>query len=379
MLFSCYSLKYLNLNNFDTSHVENMNVMFYNCSLLTSLDLSGFNIASLKSMMSMFHDCASLKYLNIDNFNTSSIDSMHLVFYNCSSLTSLDVSSFDTSSVVNMQGMFGQCHSLISLNLSNFKTSKVTNMEGMFGGSNSLITLDLTNFNISLVNNMLGMFFDLKSIIYLNLDKFQETSDEINKMNMFKNINSTFLSCINFEINSKIYSAIQIDIINYTNYNNNCENICFSETTKINLNDKNCISDCKITEYQYEYNKICYDKCPENTYLYSEKGFLCVKYCEKYNKFYNYNKTFCIDEIPEGFFLNETIKNTIDKCHPFCKACKTKYNDNNTNCDLCQNDKFYHWGNCSSNCIYGYYEDESGNKICICIYKKNVKNAQLKV
>ena len=159
---------------------------------------------------------------------------MYSIFYNCSSLTSLDVSSFDTSSVVNMQGMFGQCQSLISLNLSNFKTSKVTNMEGMFGGSYSLISLNLANFDISSVNNMLGMFFELKSIIYLNLDNFQETSNEINTKNMFMNINSTFLSCFNYEINSKIYSAILTDIINYNNSNNDCQNICFSETAKIN-------------------------------------------------------------------------------------------------------------------------------------------------
>ena len=373
MFYSCYRLKYLNLNNFNTSQVENMYVMFYNCSLLTSLDLSGFNTVSLKNIVGMFYDCASLKYLNIDNFNTSSIDNMYHILYNCSSLTSLDVSSFDTSLVENMQGMFGQCHSLISLNLSNFKTSKVTNMEGMFGGSSSLISLDLTNFDISSVNNMLGMFYELKSILYLNLDKFQEASDEINTMNMFKYINSTFLSCINSEINSKIYSAIQTDIINYNNYNNDCENICFSETAKINLIEKNCISDCKSTKYPFEYNKICYEKCPENTYLLSDNEFLCVKYCEKYDKFYNYNKTYCIDEIPEGFFLNDTIKNTIDKCHPYCKTCKIKYSDNNTNCDLCQNDKYYHWGNCSSNCIYGYYEDELGNKICNCIYNNKCK------
>jgi surface protein len=319
-------------------------------------------------MEGMFHDCTSLNYLNIDNFNTSSIINMKNAFYNCKSLTSLDVSSFDTSLVENMQGMFGQCQNLISLSLNNFKTSKVTNMEMMFCGSFSLLSLDLKNFDISSVNNMEYMFFGLESIIFLNLGKFQESSNKTNTLYMFMNINSNLLLCINSEKNSKIYSEIPTNIISN---NNNCENICFSETVKINAIDKNCINDCKSTKYPFEYNKICYEKCPENTYLLSDNEFLCVKYCEKYDKFYNYNKTSCIDEIPEGFFLNDTIKNTIDKCHPYCKTCHKKNNDSNTNCDLCQNDKYYHWGNCSSNCIYGYYEDESGKKICNCIY--NIK------
>jgi surface protein len=306
-------------------------------------------------MMGMFYDCASLIYLNIDNFNTSSVDSMFHLFYNCSSLTSLDVSSFDTSSVVNMQGMFGQCHSLISLNLSNFKTSKVTNMKEMFDGSYSLLSLDLTNFDFSLVNNMNNMLNGLESIIYLNLGGFKEPSNQINIISMFSGINSKLLLCINSENNSKIYSEIPTDIINSNN------------------SIKNCINDCKSTKYPFEYNKICYDKCPENTYLLSDSEYLCVKYCEKNNKYYNYNKTSCINEIPEGFFANDTTKKTIDKCHPYCKTCHEKYNDSNTNCDICQNDKFYHWGNCSSNCIYGYYEDKSGNKICNCIYNNKCK------
>ena len=362
MFFNCSSLKNLNLKNFNTSKVINMRVMFYCCSALESLDLGYFNTPSLKIMDSMFRDCSSLKYLNIENFNTSLIRNMHLLFYNCSSLTSLDVSSFNTSSVENMQGTFGQCHSLLSLDLSNFETSSVNNMEGMFGGSYSLISLDLSNFNISKVTNMLGMFFDLKSIVFLNLDLFQETNENINMQNMFKDINNNLLICLDSEINKKISSSVPLYI------ENNCQNECFYKNRKTIIDSKQCINDCKDSEYKYEYNRVCFIKCPDNTHLSSNNEYLCEKNinCEKKFKYYNYEQTSCIDEIPKYFFVNDTIKNTIDKCHLDCKSCSKKFTEINSNCDSCLGDKYLNLGNCVSNCDNGYFTDKFNNKICKC-------------
>ena len=373
MFYSCYSLEYLNLDNFDASHVVDMALTFYNCSFLTSLNLSSFYTPSLKYINSMFRDCASLKYLSMENFNTSLITNMHLLFYNCSSMTSFDVNNFNTKSVQNMQGMFGQCHSLISLDLSNFITSSVTNMEGMFGGSYALLSLDLTNFDMSLVTNMLGMFFDLFSMVYLNLDKCKETKEDINILNMFNNINPQVLICLDKDANPKIYAAILEKNINDNNIN--CNNICFNNNTKIIFNDKICVDECSTTQYRHEFNKICYDLCPENTHSSFDNENICEDNfkCKKIKKYYNYYQTFCIDEIPEGYFLNDTTYNTIDKCHQDCKSCDEKYNDTNSNCNSCLNDKFFYWGNCLSDCTNGYYTDSSGKKICKCISNNNCK------
>ena len=43
MFASCSSLKELNLSNFNTNNVTNMNSMFYYCSSLKELNLSNFN------------------------------------------------------------------------------------------------------------------------------------------------------------------------------------------------------------------------------------------------------------------------------------------------------------------------------------------------
>ena len=373
MFYSCYSLEYLNLDNFDSTHVESMQATFYNCSFLTSLNLSSFYTPRLKYVNSIFRDCASLKYLSMENFNTSLITNMYLFFYNCSSLTSLDVSNFNTKSVQNMQGMFGQCHSLISLDLSNFITSSVTNMEGMFGGSYKLLSLDLTNFNMTKVTNMLGMFFDLFSIVYLNLDKCQETKENITTLNLFNKINPSVYICLDTDANPQIFAEIQK--ANLNNYNSD-NNICFNKNSKIILNDKICVNDCSTTQYKHEFNRICYDHCPENTHSSFDDEFYCEDNfkCKKLKKYYDYNHSFCIDEIPEGYFLNDTIYNTIDKCHQDCKSCDKKYNKTNSNCNSCLNDNYFYWGNCLSDCINGYYTDSSGKKICNCISNNKCKD-----
>ena len=57
-------------------------------------------------MTFMFSECQSLKYINLQNLNTSKVETMKRVFYNCKSLKSLNLSSFDTSKAYLMVSMF---------------------------------------------------------------------------------------------------------------------------------------------------------------------------------------------------------------------------------------------------------------------------------
>jgi surface protein len=83
-------------------------------------------------MYAMFFNCWELKSLNLSNFDTSSVINMQQMFASCTSLTSLDINNFNTSNVENMKGMFSDCNSLISLNLINFDTSKLNTFSDMF-------------------------------------------------------------------------------------------------------------------------------------------------------------------------------------------------------------------------------------------------------
>ena len=369
MFFECFSITSLELSNFKTSSVTNMQYLFYNCSSLISLDLSFFDTSLVTNMQAVFKDCSSLIYLNIKNFNTKLVTDMSLLFYNCNSLTFLNVKHFDTSLVTDMYGMFGKCSSLISIELNNFNTSMVTNMEQMFDSCKSLLSLDLSKFNISLVKNADFMFSDCTSLIYLNLISFiRDDILNISLNNMFHNINGDLILCLD----SRYYPYVGgfIPINNFNNFN--CENKCFSNSTKIDINDKTCVNNCETTNSKYEYNKICYLICPFNTHISPIQNNLCIEslYCEKLNKFYNYEQTLCIDKIPEGFFISNTIMKTIDKCHLDCKECLKKEDENSSNCISCLNNKFLDNGNCVTSCENDYFVDIFGNQKCKCIINK---------
>ena len=57
----------------------------------------------------MFKDCSSLKKLNLNNFNTSNVINMNSMFYGCSSLEELNLNSFNTNNVLYMGNMFFHC------------------------------------------------------------------------------------------------------------------------------------------------------------------------------------------------------------------------------------------------------------------------------
>ena len=130
--YSSSNLTSLNLSNFNTGKVTNMEHMFYECSKLTSLDLSSFDTSQVTSMRGMFYGCSKLTSLDLSNFNTSQITNTYNMFYYCSKLTSLNLSNWDTSNITNMSQMFYNCSKLTSLDLSSFDTSKVTNSYSMF-------------------------------------------------------------------------------------------------------------------------------------------------------------------------------------------------------------------------------------------------------
>ena len=51
-----------------------MDNMFNGCESLTSLDLSNFNTSSVENMENMFNGCKSLTSLDLSNFNTSLVE-----------------------------------------------------------------------------------------------------------------------------------------------------------------------------------------------------------------------------------------------------------------------------------------------------------------
>ena len=63
----------------------------------------------------------------------------------------------------------------------------------------------------------------------------------------------------------------------------------------------------------------------------------CFYDCPKLeeNTFCNYERTQIITTVPDGFFINDTVGKTIDKCYDSCKKCINKGDDRNHNCSEC--------------------------------------------
>ena len=160
--------------------LESTSFLFCDCKNLISLDLSNFNTENVKDMNHMFFGCFSLREINLKNFKTHNTTNMELMFCMCSSLEHLDVSSFKTQDVKSMNSMFEGCSSLKELNLSNFYTKNVKEMSGMFQGCKNLIYLNLTNFNtqnvLPMLTNMFLLCLSLKEENLITMDKtlFQE-------------------------------------------------------------------------------------------------------------------------------------------------------------------------------------------------------------
>ena len=296
MFYNCYELISLQLNSLDTSLVTNMAYMFYDCNNLKSLDLSSFNTSLVTDMYKMFYECMSLESLDLSNFNTSLVTNMAYMFYFCKNIKILDLGNFNTSLVNNMNYMFYNCHILISLDLSNFNTSLVTNMDAMFESCNAISSLDLSNFNTSLVTNTAYMFYNCYALIYLKIDQFNLSSiskcedmfydcrslSSLNLTNfytlptlsytyyMFNKINRYLTYCID---NQKEYAFIN----ELKNFNNNCSEICINYNLKKYIFQNNtCIDNCTLENiFKYEYNNICYERCPNNTIL-GNDSYYCI-------------------------------------------------------------------------------------------------------
>ena len=82
MFRGCSNLKQLDLSNFDTRNVIEMQYMFKECLNLTQLDLSNFDTRNVKYIENMFGDCLQLTQLNIINFNINSVIDFYYIFNN---------------------------------------------------------------------------------------------------------------------------------------------------------------------------------------------------------------------------------------------------------------------------------------------------------
>ena len=106
----------------------------------------------------MFNSCKKLISINISNFNTSLVKNMNYMFAECHSLKFVEINNINTSSLITMSHMFENCYSLRSINLSSFNLELTQNMEYMFANDNQLVYVNFLNANDSGIKRMNNIF-----------------------------------------------------------------------------------------------------------------------------------------------------------------------------------------------------------------------------
>ena len=117
----------------------------------------------------LFSQCDLFTYINLYNFDTSNVTNMESMFWGCESLTDINLSKSVTKNVKNFSYMFFRCKSLQNLDLSSFNTQNALTMGCMFGFCNSLKKLDLSNFKAQETTDVAQMFVDCKELKSQNL------------------------------------------------------------------------------------------------------------------------------------------------------------------------------------------------------------------
>ena len=380
MFFNCYNIPEIDLPKYNgnTNYYINMTRMFYNCNKANNIN---FGVSTKtyfpNDIHEMFYNCTSLENLDLENIIKSDyIYDMSYSFYNCSNMSdlrinfemwdmfkgcdnleTLDLSKFDTSNVKDMESMFEGCSGLISLSLENFDTSNVHYMNKMFKDCISLENLNIGNMETKSVGTMYQMLYNCSSLKYLNISSMTEngqfTSD------MFTGTPSNFTFCIGENENIPNIFSLLIDT---TTRERDCSNNCYNKN-RVNIIEKQYC--CPFVKYEDN----CYEKCPSKTQV-KEEIDVCEDFnCTNENEYYDYEQNNCIKNI-SGYYINDTVIKTIDKCHEDCLECKGRWSKKSTNCTLCNNTKPYiYLGNCYANCTpgFGYF---NGKSRCKCFDKK---------
>ena len=157
------SLTSLNVSGFTNTQVTSMDETFRGLSSLSSLNLSTFNTSSATSMRYIFAESA-MQNLDLTNFSTLNVTDMEGMFSGMNNLVSLDLSSFNTQNVQDMSYMFDDVSSLTTLDISHFRADSLLEAHSMFREMSSLSSFNFSGFSPSLVQNMNQMFYGLDAL-----------------------------------------------------------------------------------------------------------------------------------------------------------------------------------------------------------------------
>ena len=191
------------IENLNTENVTNMRGMFFNCPNLSSLDLTNFSTGNVTDMNSMFGYC-QLSSLDLTSFNTANVTNMYMMFISCQNLSSLDLTSFNTANVTEMNFMFQGCSALTTIYASEmFVTDQVEGYD-MFKYCTNLKDYSVREIDSKYANYKTGYFSKL--VGKNGEEKIGATGETLTAENLALDDNKDFVAYEKFAAKDASYS-----------------------------------------------------------------------------------------------------------------------------------------------------------------------------
>ena len=333
VFFHCYEIKYIILSeSFKTSNVISMYSMFSHCKSIISLNLSSFDTTKVTQMCWMFNTCRKLKYLDISNFAPLNLTDIDTMFNGMSDLVYLNIHSLEINNLTNTNKSFNALPKDLKICSNQPLMQKLlTSLHRTYNCSDTCfekgINLDITknkcinsckdneyNYtnngicynqcpedahviikNINNKNNIIEKYDNNNEVTkcfyspigyYLDGDRFYKECFENCRFCYGpgdKDDNNCILCKKNFVflddslIKTNCYEKCEYYYYFNETYHYICTENCSGTYDKVIIEKKKCIDNChKDNIYKYEYDKICYEKCPNGT-IYNEEEGICIK------------------------------------------------------------------------------------------------------
>ena len=142
-VFADFEGEVLDLTDFDTSNITDMQHMFYDSKIKHIILGDKFITSKVTNMKGMFYGCEANSINLGNNFDTSNVEHMSYMFKRCEIPILFLGDKFDTSNVVGINNMFA-FSKIWNLNLGNkFTLKKAKQANNMFNNSQiQFITVD---------------------------------------------------------------------------------------------------------------------------------------------------------------------------------------------------------------------------------------------
>ena len=191
------------IENLNTENVTNMRGMFFNCPNLSSLDLTNFSTGNVTDMNAMFGYC-QLSSLDLTSFNTANVTNMYMMFISCQNLSSLDLTSFNTANVTEMNFMFQGCSALTTIYASEMFVTDQVEGYGMFKDCTNLKDYSAREIDSKYANYKTGYFSKL--VGKNGEEKIGATGETLTAENLALDDNKDFVAYEKFAAKDASYS-----------------------------------------------------------------------------------------------------------------------------------------------------------------------------